>query len=162
MTGWSGKECCTLFGGKLGESRLIPTSVQVSITPTHHHVILPLNAFLFFSLWSCISPSQFAWGSLALSTWMTSALVPQPLGSHTLRNAVIYFSLGLMFIAKPAASVFRSKRSTEKKCAFRKFEMKACVSDINTFSYSWACEKWCLSSCISVSYQIWLALHSAA
>lgn len=48
---------------------------------------------------------------------MTSALVPQALGSHTLRNAVIYFSLGLMFIAKPVASGLRSTGNTEKKHA---------------------------------------------
>lgn len=44
------KRLLRIVQSKLGESRLIPTSVQVSITPTHHHVILPLDAFFFFAL----------------------------------------------------------------------------------------------------------------
>lgn len=104
--------------GKLVESRLTPPGLQVSIISPHHCAILPLYAF-FFPLCSCILPSQFAWGSLALSTWMTSSLVLQALGSHTLRNAVIYFPLGLMFIAKPAASGLKSRESTKKKCTLK-------------------------------------------
>lgn len=44
MTGWSGKECYSVLG-KLRESRLTSTNLQVSITPSHHHVIFPLLIF---------------------------------------------------------------------------------------------------------------------